>query len=175
MEIPAFTREQMNKVDKYAVEFFGVEILQLMENSGRNIAEFSRKRLGNVEDKKIVVLCGKGNNGGDGMVAARFLHNWGADVTCIIADNKDNLSKLTNDHFGTLRSMYVNILWSIDNMKFEKAIKDSNFIIDALFGYNINGNPQGTYAFLIHLANASRKNALAVDIPSGLDPNSGNA
>jgi len=175
MQIPSVTKEQMNKVDKYAVEFFGVEILQLMENAGRNIAEFSRKQLGNVEDKKIVVLCGKGNNGGDGLVAARSLDNWGADVTCIMADNKDNLSKLTNDHFGTLRSMYVNILWSIDNMKFEKAVKDSNLIIDALFGYNIKDNPQGIYEFLIKLANSSSKKILSVDIPSGLDPDSGNA
>jgi len=175
MQIPSITKEQMNKVDKYAVEFFGVEILQLMENAGRNIAEFSRKQLGNVEDKKIVILCGKGNNGGDGLVAARFLHNWGADVTCIMADNKDNLSKLTNDHFGTLRSMFVNIMWPIDNMKFEKAIKDSNLIIDALFGYNVKDTPQGVYEFLIKLANSSGKKILSVDIPSGLDPDSGNA
>ena len=175
MEIPAVTKEQMNKIDKYATEFFGVGILQLMENAGRNIAEFSRKQLGNVEDKKIVILCGKGNNGGDGLVAARVLHNWGADVTCVMADNKDNLNKLTNDHFGTLRSMYVKILWSIDNMKFEKAIKDSNLIIDALFGYNIKDSPQGVYEFLIKLANSSGKKILSVDIPSGLDADSGNA
>jgi NAD(P)H-hydrate epimerase len=175
MQIPSVTKDQMIKVDKYATEFFGVEIVQLMENAGRNIASFAKQQLRNVEYKKIAILCGKGNNGGDGLVAARFLHNWGADITCIIADNKDNLSKLTNDNFGTLRSMYVNVLWPIDNVKFEKAIRDSNLVIDALFGYNIKDNPQGTYAFLIELANNSNKNILAVDIPSGLDPDTGNA
>src|SRR3972149_10611998 len=113
--IPTVTREQMNKVDKYAVEFFGIEILQLMENAGRNIAEFSRQQLESVEDKKIVILCGKGNNGGDGLVAARFLHNWGADVTCIMADGKEKLNELAKAHYETLENMSVDLLSAVDN------------------------------------------------------------
>lgn len=175
MKIPAVSKEQMSNVDKYAVEFFGVEILQLMENAGRHIAVFTRDRLSGIEHKRIVILCGKGNNGGDGLSAARFLHNWGAEVTCIIAENKDNLSKLTHDHLGTLSSMSINIVWPIDNLKFEKVIAESDLIIDCLLGYNIKGNPAGTYANLINLANQSEKKIISVDIPSGLDPDSGEA
>ena len=172
--IPTVTREQMNKVDKYAVEFFGIEILQLMENAGRNIAEFSRQQLESVEDKKIVILCGKGNNGGDGLVAARFLHNWGADVTCIMADGKEKLNELAKAHYETLENMSVDLLSAVDNTRIEKIINEADVVIDCLLGYNISGNPKETYALLIKMVNASKKNILSVDIPSGLDADSGN-
>ncbi|MER3437707.1 MAG: hypothetical protein C4346_09050, partial [Chloroflexota bacterium] len=77
--IPALTAQQMATIDRIMVEDFGVETMQLMEVAGRAVAAFARDQLlgGDVRGKRIIVLCGSGGNGGDGMVAARFLHAWG--------------------------------------------------------------------------------------------------
>jgi len=166
MQIPSVTREQMTLVDKYAVEL-GIAIIQMMENAGRNIAVFSRQNLG-IENKKIAILCGKGNNGGDGLSAARFLANWEADVTCIMAER--DLNEHSNHHMKILKKINVKILWPDDDSA--NIIEEADLLIDALLGYNLDGDPRDNYASLIQLANAN-ENILAVDIPTGLDADTG--
>ncbi|MGQ9850748.1 MAG: NAD(P)H-hydrate epimerase, partial [Aggregatilineaceae bacterium] len=79
--IPAITTAQMAEVDRLMIEEYGILLIQMMENAGRNLAEQARRMLGgDLTDRRIVVLCGAGNNGGGGMVAARHLHNRGARV-----------------------------------------------------------------------------------------------
>ena len=81
MIIPALSTEQMVEVDRLMIEEYGIELIQMMENAGRNLAELSRRTLGgDISGRRIALLCGAGNNGGGGMVAARHLHNWGAEV-----------------------------------------------------------------------------------------------
>ena len=173
MEIPSLTAEQIKQVDSLAVKFFGVDILQLMENAARNVAETARIVLGKLKGKEITILCGKGNNGGDGLVAARFLSNWGAKPKVILACHPDELSEENRAQLGVLRSMFVEILHLINSYQFEDAIKRADLVIDGLIGYNIHGDPEGLYAKLIDFTNQNAKKVLAIDIPSGLNPDTG--
>lgn len=170
--IPAISVEQMRKIDELAEKHFGLEKSLLMENAGRSIAMFARDKIG-IAGKRIVVLAGKGHNGGDALVAARFLHNWGAEVHIIFADHPDNFSQLTKWHSGVLRSMFVELLYPTNQFQFEKVISGCDLVIDGLIGYGINGNPQGFYATLVNMAN--KKKILAIDVPTGLNADTGEA
>jgi NAD(P)H-hydrate repair Nnr-like enzyme with NAD(P)H-hydrate epimerase domain len=87
MQIPFITTQQMVEVDRLMIEEYDIQLIQMMENVGRNLAELSRRMLGgDVRSKRIAVLCGAGNNGVGGLVAARHLHNWRADIVLKIPD-----------------------------------------------------------------------------------------
>lgn len=171
--IPVITKEQMKRVDELAIKRFGIEIIQMMENAGRNTATMAREMLKRVQGKEIIVLSGKGHNGGDALVAARFLTNWGAKVTNIMAQHPDDLSQITKEQNGILRSMFVPTLYPTDLPRFETAFKTTDLIIDGLFGYNINGDPKNIHASLIQLSNHAKAKILSIDLPSGLDPDTG--
>lgn len=149
---------QMRKLDGLAVKH-GISVGQLMENAGRAVAE-AASGMG----KKFVVIAGTGNNGGDGLVAARFLHNWGFNVNVAMPEKPK--SELNKRHALALKASNV------------KISKKANFpkntvIIDALLGYGINGPPRKSFADIIMDANASEKKILSVDVPSGLDADTG--
>lgn len=148
----------MRKLDRLAVKY-GISTEQLMENAGKAVAA-AAKRMG----KRFIVLAGTGNNGGDGLVAARFLHNWGLDVRVVMPENpKSNLNK------RHVLSLKVSNVMFIKNANFPK----NAVIIDSLLGYGINGNPRKSFASLIRKANAAKAKILSVDIPSGLDADTG--
>ena len=85
VHIPAITTSQMMEVDRLMVDSYHIALSQMMENAGRDLAEMARRTLhGQVREHPITILCGPGNNGGGGMVAARHLHDWGAHVRCCI-------------------------------------------------------------------------------------------
>ncbi len=173
MDIPTLTAEQMKQVDSLAVKFFGLDVLQLMENTGRGVAEIARIILGKLRGREITILCGKGNNGGDGLVAARWLINWGAKVKIILACHPDELSEHNRAQLGVLRSMFADVIHLIHSYQYEDAIKRADLVIDGLLGYNIQGDPRDLCAKLIEFTNQNAKKVLAIDIPSGLDPDTG--
>ncbi|MBI4097783.1 MAG: bifunctional ADP-dependent NAD(P)H-hydrate dehydratase/NAD(P)H-hydrate epimerase, partial [Candidatus Levybacteria bacterium] len=101
--IPAVTVDQMREIDRLMVEKIGISILMMMENASINIAGLARKIFsGSVKNKKIVILCGKGNNGGDGLGAARHLINFGGKITCVLAEKKENLAENAQVQFNIL-------------------------------------------------------------------------
>lgn len=172
-DLPTITAEQMKQIDDITINRFGVKSEMLMENAGRSVAMFARQILKDLKGKEIVILVGKGNNGGDALVAARFLHSWNAKVSCIIADHPDNQKELTKWHVGVLKSMYVNVVYQTEQITFQQLMKTSSLIIDGLIGYNLDGDPKGIYKTLIELANNSGKKILSIDNPSGFDLASG--
>ncbi len=174
-DIPSITVDQARQIDDIAVNRFGVEAQMLMENAGRSVAMLARNLLSSLKGKEIVILVGKGNNGGDALVAARFLHNWNAKVSCLIADHPDNQKALTKWHVGILKSMYVNVVYQTEQITFQQLMKTSSLIIDGLIGYNFEGDPKGIYASLIEMANNSGKKILSIDNPSGFDLEKGEA
>ena len=93
MAIPYLTLEEMIEVDRLMVDHFGIELIQMMENAGRHLAELARDRfLGNdPRDKKVLILAGSGGNGGGAMACARNLHNWGAGVQLYLTKPPDQL------------------------------------------------------------------------------------
>ena len=174
MDIPTVTAEQMAQIDDLATRHFGLEVYQLMENAGRSAAEVARGILGSVKGREITILCGKGNNGGDGLVVARYLSNWGAKPSrVILACHPDELTQTSREQFGVLKSMFVEVLHPKDALMFETALKKSDLIIDGLIGCGIDGDPKGLFAELIQYTNENSKKVLSIDIPSGLNPDTG--
>ena len=174
--IPVVTVAQMREVDRVMVDEIGTSILMMMENASRNIAVLARKLLGgSVRSKRIVIFCGKGNNGGDGLGAARHLINFGGEVTCILSERKENLGGNTRAQFNILKNIDAAIIeFSNEQVNLiQEKTKNSDLIIDALLGYNLQGDPREPIASLINLSNNAGIPILAVDVPSGLDGNTG--
>ena len=157
----------MVEIDRLMIEEYGITLLQMMENAGRNLAELTSKMVaGGVKGKRIAVLCGGGNNGGGGMAAARHLVNWGADVQVALAFPDDKLKDAPAYQLRTLRAMHVRIT---DDF----PAGDFDFLIDALIGYGLRGAPRGKIAQWVQKANHSSIPILSLDIPSGLDADTG--
>jgi NAD(P)H-hydrate epimerase len=168
MNIPSLTTNQMREVDRLMIETFGITLFQMMENAGRGLAELARRMLGgSVMRKNVLVLCGPGNNGGGGMVAARHLHNWGAEVRVILAAELDRLKEVPAQQWSILRILGLD--------RDGTALEPVDLVLDALIGYGISGDPRQSVADLIRWANGQSAPVLALDTPSGLDTTSGMA
>lgn len=166
MDIPALTTDQMMEVDRLMVESYHVTLLQMMENAGRDLAELARMKLGaDVQDRRVTVLCGPGNNGGGGMVAARHLHNWGAQLSIVLAAKAERLSEVPAQQWAILEALHLDHDW------FE--LESSNLILDGLLGYGSRGDPRSPIREWIERANASGIPVLSLDAPSGLDTTTG--
>tara|TARA_B100000315_G_C14583511_1_gene591737 strand:- start:779 stop:1513 length:735 start_codon:yes stop_codon:yes gene_type:complete len=182
MTIPTISKKDMRRVDELMVEKYKIGVIQMMEIAGFNVAEFARRLLtpqakkklfGKSEKKgfsgKIVILAGKGNNGGDGICAARYLRNWGANVVLFVVN--EELKDEPLHHFNIVKQTGMNIINDIESLK--KEIEDCDMIIDGLIGYNLRGNPEGDMGKAIQIANDSQKDILAIDVPSGVDADEG--
>lgn len=156
----------MIEIDRMMIYDFKIDLLIMMENAGMKLANLASRILNDsVTNKKIIVLIGKGNNGGGGLVAARHLHNWGASVS-IILGSKENLRNIPEKQLEIDEKIGININ--------EKIIfQDENLIIDSLIGYNLTGNPREPMAEIIKKANNSNIPILSLDVPSGLDSSTG--
>lgn len=177
-EIPTLSVEQMREVDRIMIEDLGIPLIQMMEHAGRALADVARRRLGgSVVGKHIIVLVGAGHNGGGGLVAARHLHNWGAEIHVLFATAFKRLKEETQRQYRILEAIGVP-LWHFDDISapIDKPTPQwgrAALVLDALLGYNLHGDPRGFYADLIRLANASRTPIISLDVPSGLDANDG--
>jgi NAD(P)H-hydrate epimerase len=165
-KLPALSTIQMVEVDRLMIEEWQILLIQMMENAGRNLAELVRRYLGGkVEGQYVVVLCGTGNNGGGGLVAARHLHNWGARVDAILAGVPDRLKEIPAHQWRIAQKMGL----PAASAQLERA----DLIVDALIGYGMTGSPRPPVADWIERANASARPILALDAPSGLDTTTG--
>ncbi len=176
LPIPALTPDQMSRVDRIMVDDFGVTGLQLMEVAGQAVAAWARERfLGDdARGKTVLVLAGSGGNGGDGMVAARFLHSWGGHPAVWLSHEVATLQGAAAHQFRSLRTLGLPIHPPSEPGREEpSALPDADLIIDALLGFGLSGPPSGPAARLITAANAHSASVLAVDLPSGLDARTG--
>jgi NAD(P)H-hydrate epimerase len=166
--VPAVTTEQMREVDRAMIEDYGITLTRMMENAGRDLAELVRYKLGGrVEGKTIVVLAGRGNNGG-GMVAARHLTNWGADVRVMTNGIRADKSVVA-EQFQILRALNVPLSDALE----QSILTSADLVVDALIGYGLQGAPRGEMAKWIRNANESGAPIVALDTPSGLDTDTG--
>ena len=167
MRIPVISTQQMVEVDRLMIEEFGIQLLQMMENAGRNLAELSRRLLGgNVQAKHIAVLCGAGNNGGGGMAAARHLQNWGAEIELKILAAREQLKDAPAHQIHILEKMGLSDKETID-------FNAVDLVIDAMIGYGLTGDPRGIIADWIRRVNGAARPVLALDTPSGLNTSTG--
>jgi len=164
------TAEEMRKIDDMSIREFQVDVLMLMENAGRAAAVLARQMLlGQTIGKRVACLVGAGNNGGDGMVAARHLSNWGAVVKVISGTSKDKMKSVPLGQLNIIEKMGIPIL-STDH-----TLGDFDLLIDSLIGYGLEGNPRDRAATIIKDANASGRPILALDVPSGMNATTGEA
>jgi NAD(P)H-hydrate epimerase len=171
------SREQVRELDRRAIEGFGVPGIVLMENAGRVCAELLM-RLTPVK-KPVVILCGPGNNGGDGFVIARHLdnHGWPVSVWVVVKDFQAfPADAATNFHSVQKSGISIRYTWGIPfpaNHATEVIGLSSIWVIDALFGTGLIRELSTPYSELVAIVNASGNPVLAVDLPSGLDCDTG--
>jgi NAD(P)H-hydrate epimerase len=168
--VPAVTAAQMREVDRVAVEETGPNLFQMMENAGRSLADVAIEMLGaRSQASRVLVLAGKGGNGGGGICAARHLANRGIHVALCMAEPLA-LSETTKWQYRVFSATAGRTI-SADHV----GGASFDLIIDSLIGYSLAGAPSGIYAELIIWANATGARLLALDIPSGLDSTTGAA
>jgi hydroxyethylthiazole kinase-like uncharacterized protein yjeF len=162
------TAAEMREIDHATSQHFGVPSLTLMENAGTAVAEFLLSQYPSVE--RIGVICGKGNNGGDGFVAARKLKAAGKEVRVVLLTEPSELRDDAAEMFGKLPVAPV-IVRSSNELKSEQAreVFESEVLLDAILGTGFKPPVSGLYAEAIRLLNASLATVVAVDIPSGAD------
>jgi hydroxyethylthiazole kinase-like uncharacterized protein yjeF len=159
--------EEMRAIDRASSERFGVPSLTLMENAGAAVADYALSRYASAE--RIIVFCGKGNNGGDGFVAARRLRELGKKAQVILLANPADLRGDAAIMFGKLPEPAI-IARSSEELKSERVrSRQGDLYLDAVLGTGFKPPVSGLYADAIAVMNASRKPVIAVDIPSGAD------
>ncbi len=168
---PFVTTNQMAEVDRAMIEDYGISLPQMMENAGRNLAHLARDRFfdGDPRGMRTVVLAGTGGNGGGALVAARRLHNWGADVRVLLSADRAALSSVPSNQLGVLEAMGVP--HGGPEELCDGPVVD--LIIEGIIGYSLAGAPRGGAATLIRWANRQNAPILSLDVPSGMDPNTG--
>jgi NAD(P)H-hydrate epimerase len=174
-DIPYLTTDQMREVDRAMIEDYHIELIQMMENAGRNLAHLARVRFldGDPRERTVVVLVGIGGNGGGGLVSARRLHNWGARVRVITTHPDDQYKGILAHQLDILRKMGVSIIWADQITDQDVDDYPVDLIVDAIIGYSLSGAPRGTAAKMISWANLQRSPILSLDTPSGLDTSTG--
>ena len=171
--IPYLTTEQMVEVDRAMIETYGIKLIQMMENAGRNLAHLARGRFldGDPRGKQVVVLAGTGGNGGGALVCARRLSNYGAKVQVIVSKADNDFTPVPGHQLNILRRMPVPI--ALAGSLPELSFSSLDLIVDGIIGYSLKGSPRGAAAELIRWANAQEVPILALDAPSGVDTTSG--
>ena len=169
--IPSLTTEQMIEVDRAMVEDFRIELIQMMENAGRNLASLACERFleHHPVGKQVVVLAGTGGNGGGTLVAARRLQNWGAQVRVFITRPAKDFTSVPAHQLDIVRRMNVPILQS----SMIQIVGHTDLIVDGIIGYSLKGAPREAAKDLIQWANSQPAPILALDAPSGLDTTTG--
>ena len=157
-------------------EEIGISKLVLMENAGLQLANTIQKQYSKNKSKNILIVCGSGNNGGDGLVCARHLIQFADEITiCLLNINgklkTNEVKKNWNLIRGIKKIKKMEIFQNKNFTKeFENEINKSDIIIDALFGTGLHGKLNNQVAFVMNQINKSEKSIVAVDIPSGLNP-----
>ena len=168
--VPHVEEAQMREVDRVAVEVFGLGILQMMENAGRNLSALVMSTREPGRSGPVVVAAGSGGNGGGGLCAARHLHNRGISVAVFITRAPQTLEGAAAAQWEILRKAGVEARPAED---LPAVLPDAALVLDALIGYSLRGAPAGVSADLIEQINASGKAVISLDLPSGLDATTG--
>ncbi len=168
--------ERMRQMDRKAIEGYGVPGIVLMENAGRGVAEAILERYPHVREGRVSVVCGKGNNGGDGFVVARHLRNRGVHVEVFLLSREEDVKgdALTNLKVWKAMGGGVTVWMGEDDVEASLSpLRHSRLIVDAIFGTGLDHEPSGVYGRAIDILNALPIPVVSVDIPSGLHGRSG--
>ncbi len=174
------TARQMAELDRITVEQYGIPTLVLMENAGRSCAErilrILQEKVGAPEEASVAIACGRGNNGGDGMVIARHLQNRGVYVEVFLLSEIEDLSRDARTQFEILRKMDVETRIIRDQegvADLRTYLEEVHLCVDAILGTGLSSPLQGIVREVVETINLSMATVYAVDIPSGIDATSG--
>jgi NAD(P)H-hydrate epimerase len=166
----------MYRIEEKGHSILGMRRFLMMENAGHGLADFAAHKFKNLKNKKVVAVCGTGNNGGDGFVAARHLAGYGAKITIILLGSPSDLrSEEARLNWGIIEKMdSIEIIFGKELTDETKSrIAKANIILDGIFGTGIKGEVREPHASTIDAINRSKAFVLAIDVPSGFDPNTG--
>jgi NAD(P)H-hydrate epimerase len=170
-EIIRLTRRQVREVDRRAIENFHIPGIVLMENAARNAADVAWEMLDR-RPQNVTIVCGGGNNGGDGLAIARHLHNRGANVQILLAIDPIKYAGDAAINWSIVQAMGLEVAGADEAAELLSPFA-ANLIIDALFGTGLAQPPRPDAQSLIHRINASTVPILAIDLPSGMDCDTG--
>ncbi|WP_049930968.1 NAD(P)H-hydrate epimerase [Halosimplex carlsbadense] len=158
--VTAVTAAEMREIDRVAVEEFGVSLLQMMENAGRNLARHVRES----GPEPVVVLAGNGGNGGGGLCAARHLANRELDVSVVLDRSPDGLDGAARTQYETLATMGVRVDTGVDAL----VDREAETVVDALVGYGLDGPLRGIAGELVTEVDGLDTTVVSLDVPSGM-------
>jgi hydroxyethylthiazole kinase-like uncharacterized protein yjeF len=170
------TGEQMRRVDARTIEGRGIRGLTLMENAGRGVASALIEEIPRLAERRVVVVCGKGNNGGDGLVAARHLARLGIAPLVLLVTGEAELHGDAETNLARAKSAGVAIEEVQDAAAWSRAkagIDRESVVLDALLGTGATGGARGAIARVIEDLNRSGATVIALDLPSGIDADTG--
>jgi NAD(P)H-hydrate epimerase len=170
--VPFLSVAQMVEVDRAMIEDYGILLVQMMENAGRNLAHLARLRFLSDEPggKRVAVLAGVGGNGGGALVCARRLASWGASVEVFLAKPEAELTEIPRRQLGITDRMNIP-----SRVGAPSALASFDLVVDGVIGYSLAGAPRGTAAEMIRWAAGQSAPVLALDIPSGVHADTGSA
>ncbi len=161
--------EEMRKIDEHAQNVLGVPALILMENAGANAARIMHERF-NLEEKNVIVFCGTGNNGGDGLVFARHAAKYGAAVSIVMVKPEKHIrTSEAKTNYNITRNLKINIYAG----KLPESLKDIDIACDAMLGIGLKDDVRGPYAMMIDVFNKLNCIKVSLDCPSGINADTG--
>jgi NAD(P)H-hydrate epimerase len=180
----ALTCGQIRELDVLAIEHVGIPGIVLMENAGRAVAQVVYSLLVDPRRGQVVILCGPGNNGGDGFVVARHLANAEVDVACVLAVPRDRYKGDAAINLGILERIDLPLMDAVSDSAAPgdqtlpatilDCLRRADIVVDALLGTGVKGAPRGIIARLVETANRlERARRIAIDVPTGLDADRG--
>lgn len=172
------SRDEVRSFDQWAINKLGVPGVVLMENAGRSCAELIKEKLSAKVRPKVCIFCGTGNNGGDGFVIGRHLRNSRFEVVVVLCGDRSKVSGDAKSNLDILERMGQAVEEiDVNGQSIEQRVRQlaggADMIVDALFGTGLKGQLDESWQRLIEAINELEVPVLAVDIPSGLDCDSG--
>jgi len=165
----------MKTIDKISIEQFGIPGVVLMEKAGMEVVSMIKDYVKELTNIPILVVCGKGNNGGDGFVVSRLLFQEGADVAVLILGKEKEIKGDALVNFKIIKKMGIQYteIDKINKNKLKNLFNSAEIIVDAIFGTGFKGESKGIYKKIIEMINSVDKLVFSVDVPSGVDADTG--
>ncbi|QTA37707.1 NAD(P)H-hydrate dehydratase [Thermosipho ferrireducens] len=169
------TASEMKKLDEKTIKNIGIPSLVLMERAGISVVEALWRELGNLSNQSFLIICGKGNNGGDGLVIARELLNFTEAVKVLLFDSSEKLSDDNRKNLELFKNVGGEVMY-IQNMNYDdiaQLIENYDVVVDAIFGTGLSKPVTSPYNEIIDLVNLYSKYTVSVDLPSGISADTG--
>ncbi len=163
---------EMRNLDRRAIEEYGITQEILMENAGQ-AAYFTILKEFGIKNKNFVTFCGAGHNGGDGLVVTRKIYSNGGNVSVFILGDRSKFQGAAKQNFDIVCKLQIDVIDLHDVSLALETINKSDAIIDAIFGTGLDREVKGKYEDVVNMINASQKTVFSVDIPSGINGDTG--